>query len=361
MVRYARFYIFDVFVKCSSQVSITPINSASSVETAKMPMNAPLISQEGNMFFPGTQCLKVSIPSYEDANKVCFQSFGPNYCFTEWQICALVSNAQLKSDHSFQVHQLMLGFSSEGISGGQDLGIWRHSFEVAFANPESTIPVRLGRTSHFRSEQLGTDPAISNVSFTWYFNQCGHLTSHILQALHGMSGLCQQARVINIGSNLQNAGALRSLLGQLMPLVNEIRMSCDSPWRTEQEGSSSAASSEILDSFRLEIISTVDACVSALKEKMRIFQKRVMRKTATTPTKPSPASPCVNGQASPALSAGLPRFRADLQLSPSILPVPAQHFQSSPQKGPSSRSPHTCLLIFSFASVGLLNFAFLNV
>jgi hypothetical protein len=157
-----------------------------------------------------------------------------------------------------------------------------------------------------------------------------------------MSNLCQQARVINIGSNLQNAGALRSLLGQLMPLVNEIRMSCDSPWRTELEGGSSAASNEILDSFRLELISTVDACVTSLKEKMRVFQKRVMRKTTSTPTKPSPASPKISGQVSPALSSGVPRFRADLQLSPSVVPVPAQHSQSSAQKVPSSCSPLFC-------------------
>ena len=60
-----------------SQVSITPINSASSVETVKMPMNAPLMSQEGNMFFPGTQCLKVSIPSHKQATKVCLPRILP--------------------------------------------------------------------------------------------------------------------------------------------------------------------------------------------------------------------------------------------------------------------------------------------
>ena len=54
------------------QVSVTPINSASSVETMKMPMNAPIMSQDGNMFFPGTQCLKISIPVHRDSTKVCW-------------------------------------------------------------------------------------------------------------------------------------------------------------------------------------------------------------------------------------------------------------------------------------------------
>jgi hypothetical protein len=48
---------------------MTPINSASSVETVKMPFTAPLMSQEGNMFFPGTQSLKISIPLQRE-NKV---------------------------------------------------------------------------------------------------------------------------------------------------------------------------------------------------------------------------------------------------------------------------------------------------
>jgi hypothetical protein len=165
----------------------------------------------------------------------------------------------------------------------------------------------------------------------------------ILQVLHGMSNLCQQARVINIGSNLQNAGALRSLLGQLMPFVAEIRLSCDSPWSTRLDDGSAAASNGVLDSFRLEVVSSVDACVSALKEKMRIFQKRVMRKT-TTPIKAGPASPDISGQrspalASPALSSGKPGFRADPQLSPSILPVLELPSNSTAQKGPSSRPP----------------------
>jgi hypothetical protein len=55
------------------QVSLTPINSASSVETMKMPMNAPIMSQDGNMFFPGTQCLKISIPVHRDSTKVCWR------------------------------------------------------------------------------------------------------------------------------------------------------------------------------------------------------------------------------------------------------------------------------------------------
>ncbi len=256
----------------------------------------------------------------------------------------------------------MLGFSSEGISGGQDLGSWKNSFAVAFSNPESTTPVRLGNLSRFRSEQLDTDPVISNVSIACHFARCRHLMEDTLQALQGMSSLCQQARVINIGSNLQNAGTLRSLLGQLMPLVNEIRLSCDSPWSIGLEGVSSAASNEILDSFRLELISSVDACVSALKEKMRIFQKRVMRKTTTsTPTKP--ASPVITGQASPALSSGVPRFRADLQLSPSIIPVPAHHSQSSAQKVPSSCSPcFTSFTLFCFCLFRyILKIAFANL
>lgn len=54
------------------QVSVTPINSASSVETMKMPMNTPIMSQDGNLFFPGTQCLKISIPVQRDSTKVCW-------------------------------------------------------------------------------------------------------------------------------------------------------------------------------------------------------------------------------------------------------------------------------------------------
>jgi hypothetical protein len=69
-----------------------------------------------------------------------------------------------------QVRQLMLGFSSEGISGGQDLSSWRQSFSAAFAYPERAIPVRLGRLSRFRSERLDADPEITNVNtHTWRF------------------------------------------------------------------------------------------------------------------------------------------------------------------------------------------------
>ena len=67
-------------------------------------------------------------------------------------------------DTLLQVRQLMLGFSSEGISGGQDLGAWRESFKAAFANPEEAIPVRLGSLSLRGSERFETDPAITNVN-----------------------------------------------------------------------------------------------------------------------------------------------------------------------------------------------------
>jgi hypothetical protein len=46
-----------------------------------MPMNAPLMSQEGNMFFPGSQCLKVSIPSNQDGTKVRLPNLAPNSDF----------------------------------------------------------------------------------------------------------------------------------------------------------------------------------------------------------------------------------------------------------------------------------------
>ena len=66
-------------------------------------------------------------------------------------------------DILLQVRQLMLGFSSEGISGGQDLGAWRESFKAAFANPEDATPVRLGSLSSCGSERFETDPVITNV------------------------------------------------------------------------------------------------------------------------------------------------------------------------------------------------------
>ena len=158
-----------------------------------------------------------------------------------------------------------------------------------------------------------------------------------------MSSFCQQARAINLGSNLQNAGVLRSLLGQLMPLVNDIRLPCDSPWSLQLAGSSAAASNDVLDSFRSEVISAVDACVSAVKEKMRIFQKRVMRKTSTTPNKAHPPVANANGRGSPApaspqLSSGIARFRPDLQHSQNVNSLPALHSEYTAEKVPSSCS-----------------------
>jgi hypothetical protein len=158
-----------------------------------------------------------------------------------------------------------------------------------------------------------------------------------------MSNFCQQARAINIGSNLQNAGVLRSLLGQLMPLVNDIRLPCDSPWSLQLASSSAAASNDVLDSFRSEVISAVDACVSAVKEKMRIFQKRVMRKTSTTPNKAHPPVANASGLGSPAppspqLSPGIARFRPDLQHSQNANSLPVLHSEDTAEKVPSSCS-----------------------
>jgi hypothetical protein len=125
-----------------------------------------------------------------------------------------------------------------------------------------------------------------------------------------------------------------------MPLVNGIHLSYSSPWSTPL-ASGSAEGNDILDSFRLELINAVDNCIAAVKEKMRVFQKRVMRKT-TTPSKASPV-PSANIQGSPAsmsprLSPGMPRFRSELQLSQDvIIPVPTISSPKAAEKTPSSR------------------------
>jgi hypothetical protein len=166
-----------------------------------------------------------------------------------------------------------------------------------------------------------------------------------------MCNLCQQTRAINIGSNLQNAGLLRSMLGQLMPLVSDIRLSCSSPWSTLLESSMTSASNEALDSFRHELISAIDNCIAAVKEKTRVFQKRVMRKTTTTPSKPSPPVPSISGQGSPAatspiLSPGMTRFRSELLLSQNAILVPALFSKASSEKRLSSRAPPSALILF---------------
>ena len=161
----------------------------------------------------------------------------------------------------------------------------------------------------------------------------------LLQALKGMSNLCRQARAINVGSNLENAGMLRSLLGQLMPLFNTVRLFCESPWAAALGIDNADASDEVLDSYRWEVMNVVDASVSALKEKLRLFQKRVMRKTIT-PIKPSPPISNTAGQcsahASPQISPALPRFRADLDSSQYSLILPAFQPRSPAEKVPSS-------------------------
>ncbi len=156
-----------------------------------------------------------------------------------------------------------------------------------------------------------------------------------------MSTLCRQTLAINVGSNLQNAGLLRSLLGQLMPLVYEVRLCCNHPWSTPLESSGVAAHNEVLNSFRLELIDAVDKCIAAVKEKTRVFQKRVMRKTTTTPIKSSPPILSVNAQGSPAsnspkLSPAMPRFRSELLSSQNAVPVPAFFSQNVAARAPSS-------------------------
>ena len=58
----------------------------------------------------------------------------------------------------------MLGFSSEGISGAQDLGSWRKSFIAAFANPGEIVPVSWSSSNHFGGEQLETNSELTNVN-----------------------------------------------------------------------------------------------------------------------------------------------------------------------------------------------------
>jgi hypothetical protein len=58
----------------------------------------------------------------------------------------------------------MLGFSSEGISGAQDLGSWRKSFIAAFANPEEIVPVSWSSSNHFGGEHLEAISELTNVN-----------------------------------------------------------------------------------------------------------------------------------------------------------------------------------------------------
>jgi hypothetical protein len=125
-----------------------------------------------------------------------------------------------------------------------------------------------------------------------------------------------------------------------MPLVYEVRLSCNHPWSTPLESSGVAAHHEVLNSFRLELIDAVDKCIAAVKEKTRVFQKRVMRKT-TTPIKSSPPILSVNVQGSPAsnspkLSPAMPRFRSELLSSQNAVPVPAFFSQNVAARAPSS-------------------------
>jgi hypothetical protein len=58
----------------------------------------------------------------------------------------------------------MLGFSSEGITGSQDLGAWKQSFSAAFSNPEVAIPVAFGGASHSGVSQFESNTEMTNVS-----------------------------------------------------------------------------------------------------------------------------------------------------------------------------------------------------
>ena len=161
-----------------------------------------------------------------------------------------------------------------------------------------------------------------------------------------MSTFCRQARTINIGSHVHTAGMLRTLLGQLMPLTSDIRAACDAPWSVNESSDSSAAASaatnEVLDSFRSELLNAVDTCVTAVKDKMRLFQKRVFRRTTPTKTNsPVPANSSHGSpRASPKMSPALLNFRAatppPLLFSADIAVV----HQSLKTHAPSPSSPH---------------------
>ena len=140
-----------------------------------------------------------------------------------------------------------------------------------------------------------------------------------------------------------------------MSLVNEVRLSCDHPWSTPLESSGVATHHEVLNSFRLELIDAVDKCIAAVKEKTRVFQKRVMRKTTITPIKSSPPLLSVNAQGSPAsnspkLSPAMPRFRSELMSSQNALPVPAFFSQNVAARAPSSTFPPPLQCAFYFVT-----------
>ena len=62
------------------------------------------------------------------------------------------------------MRQLLLGFSSEGIAGSQDLDTWRRSFTAAFATAEDAVPVSWGASSRFDGEPFESNPELTTVS-----------------------------------------------------------------------------------------------------------------------------------------------------------------------------------------------------
>jgi len=61
------------------------------------------------------------------------------------------------------VRQILLGFSSEGIAGSQDLDTWRRSFTAAFATAEDAVPVSWV-LSRFDGEPFESNPELTTVS-----------------------------------------------------------------------------------------------------------------------------------------------------------------------------------------------------
>jgi hypothetical protein len=71
------------------------------------------------------------------------------------------------------VRQLLLGFSSEGITGSQDLDTWRRSFTAAFASAEDAVPVSWGASSRVDGEPFESNPELTTVSV---YGNCNILT-----------------------------------------------------------------------------------------------------------------------------------------------------------------------------------------
>ena len=141
------------------QNSITRIDSKSTVDTVMTPLAKQLMTQDGNMFFPGTHSLKVTIPVQEDTRVRAVAARHPPRVPHLHSLHTRNSSAVTR-DTPPQVRQLMLGFSSEGTASGQDLAAWRQSFVSAFSNPEPETSVSLGSSDRFGS----SDRAIESVA-----------------------------------------------------------------------------------------------------------------------------------------------------------------------------------------------------